>query len=161
DGAPGLAGGAGRARRDHRLQDRRARGRHREGPSARSRARRRALARSRDVPLGKTILPRARSGQGALATRTRGSFDARGFLLDVRAELLLDENSQGQRALSVDLGPRISALGSRSPRDGFELRDPRAELRDLTTEPRPDDEPALVLLSLPPLRRAGHLLALG
>ena len=76
-----------------RLQNRRARRRPRQGSPGRAGARRRAVARALRFPLGGPVQPLARSRHRALIPRrdaAEGSAQARAFLLDVRAEILLD-----------------------------------------------------------------------
>ena len=57
--------------RHHGLQDRRARGRSRQGPSGRADPRQRAVEGALRVPLGGPVQPRPRSGQGAASSTTR------------------------------------------------------------------------------------------
>ena len=91
--------------RRHRLQDRRARRRPRQGPSGGAAARRRALARALRVPLGGPVQPLARSRHRARVPRrdaAEGGAQGRAFLLDVRAEVLLDEDHAGRARLRGD-----------------------------------------------------------
>ncbi len=57
--------------RRHHLQDRRACGGPREGPSRRATARRCAVTRALRIPLGRSVQPRARSRHARAATTTR------------------------------------------------------------------------------------------
>ena len=95
----GPAEQGGRQGRHHRLQDRRPRGRPRQGPSRRADARQRALEGALRVPLGGPVQPRPRSRQGARVPRrdaAAGRRQARALLLDVRPALLLDEDHAGR-----------------------------------------------------------------
>ena len=77
----------------HRLQDRRARRRPREGPPARAGVGRCAVEGAIRVPLGGSVQPRARSGDRARVSRRNAAgrrCEGRALLLDVRAEVLLD-----------------------------------------------------------------------
>ena len=88
--------------RHHRLQDRRARRRSRQGPPGRADPRQRAVEGALRVPLGRPVQPRPRSGQGARVPRrdaAAGRRQARALLLDVRAALLLDEDHAGRARL--------------------------------------------------------------
>ena len=81
-------------RRDH-LQDRGARLRPRQGPPGGAAARRRAVARALRLPLERPVQPRARSRHRARLPRrdaAQGGAQGRALLLDVRAEVLLDED---------------------------------------------------------------------
>ena len=91
-------------RRDH-LQDRGACGRPRQGPPGGATARRRALARALRLPLGGPVQPRARSRHREELPRrdaAEGSAQGGAFLLDVRAEILLDEDHAGCARLRGD-----------------------------------------------------------
>ena len=84
--------------RRHHLQDRGARRRPRQGPPGGAIARRRADTRALRLPLGGPVQPRARSRHRARISRrdaAQGSAQGRAFLLDVRAEVLLDEDHAG------------------------------------------------------------------
>ena len=75
-----------------RLQDRRARRRPRQGAPCSGRARRCAVTRALRVPLAGSVQPVARPRHGAQLPRrdaAKGGAQARPFLLDVRAEILL------------------------------------------------------------------------
>ena len=77
----------------YRLQDRGARRRPRQGAPGSGRPRRCAVKGALRVPLGGSVQPLARSRHGALLPRrdaAQGGAQARAFLLDVRAEILLD-----------------------------------------------------------------------
>ena len=79
-------------RRD-RLQDRRARRRSRQGPSARAGVGRRAVEGAVRVPLGGSVQPGARSGHRARLPRRDAAGrrrQGRALLLDVRPEVLHD-----------------------------------------------------------------------
>ena len=102
EGTPGPAQQAGRARRHHRLQDRRARRRPGQGPSRRAGARQRLVQGALRVPLGGPVQPRPRSGDGARIPRrnpAQGRAQGRAFLLDVRPAFLLDEDHPGRARL--------------------------------------------------------------
>src|SRR4029077_18010672 len=92
-GAPGAARPQGRQGRRHRLQDRGARSRSREGPSPRTGARRRVVEGAVRVSLARSIRAvtgsrhRARIPRRDTSRRTRPDGT---LLLDVRAEVLLD-----------------------------------------------------------------------
>ncbi len=80
--------------RDH-LQDRRPRRRPRQGPPRRPGPRQRALEGALRVPLGGPVQPLARPRAGARLPRrdaARRGREGRPLLLDVRPELLLDED---------------------------------------------------------------------
>ncbi len=101
-GAPGSAQSQGREGRRDRLQDRRPRGRHRQGSSGRPRLGRRALAGAVRVSLGGSVQPLARPRDGARVPRrdpAGGGREDRALLLDVRAALLLDEDHAGRPRL--------------------------------------------------------------
>ncbi len=88
--------------RHHGVQDRRTRGRSRQGPSGRADARQRAVQGALRVSLGGPVQSRPRSRQGARVPRRNAAAarrQARAFLLDVRAALLLDENHPGRARL--------------------------------------------------------------
>ena len=99
------AEGASRAARPRRRQDRRhhlshrrPRRRSRQGPSGGANSRRRGFARALRLPLAGPIQPVARSRHGAKIPRrdlAQGQPQGRAFLLDVRAEVLLDEDHAG------------------------------------------------------------------
>ena len=106
-----------------RLQDRRARRRPRQGPSGRGRARRRAVARALRLPLGGSVQPLARSGHGADLPRrdaAEGGAQARAFLLDVRAEILLDGDHAAGARPRGQARREGDALKQRSDRAGKE-----------------------------------------
>ena len=85
EGTPGPAQQAGRARRHHGLQDRRARRRPRQGPSRRAGARQRAVARRASSSAGRTSStsasirrrPRSSTTRPCPRTRTRSRTSAR------------------------------------------------------------------------------------
>lgn len=82
--------------RDH-VQDRGARGGRGQGASRGAGLGRRAVRRPLRVPLGGPVQPRPRPGHGALLPRRDAAGRARedgALLLDVRAEVLLDEDQQ-------------------------------------------------------------------
>ncbi len=92
--------------RRHHLQDRRACRRPRQGPPGGATARRCALARALRLPLGGPVQPRARSRHRARIPRrdaAQGGAQGRAFLLDVRAEVLLDEDHAGRAGLCGDV----------------------------------------------------------
>ena len=101
-GASGPARPRRRQDRRHHLQDRRARRRSRQGPPGRARARRRPVAGPVRVPLARPVQPVARPRDGREVPRPdpagRGR-QARAFLLDVRAEILLDADLAGNPRL--------------------------------------------------------------
>ena len=70
-GAPGPAGQGRREGRHHHVQDRRPRGRPRQGPPGRADPRQRAVEGALRVPLGGPVQPRPRSRQGASSSTTR------------------------------------------------------------------------------------------
>ena len=110
EGASRPAGPQRRQGRRHRLQDRRARRRPRQGPSRRAIARRRAVARALRLPLEGPVQPLARSRHRAQIPRrdaAQGRAQSGAFLLDVRPEILLDED-HGRRA-----GIRVGAVRQR------------------------------------------------
>ena len=91
--------------RRHRLQDRRPRRRSRQGPSGGAVARRRACPRAFRFPLEGPVQPVARSRHRAQIPRrdaAQGSAQSGAFLLDVRAEILLDEDHPGRARLRRD-----------------------------------------------------------
>ncbi len=91
--------------RRHHLQDRRPRQRSRQGPPRRATARRRALPRAVRLPLDRPVQPRPRSGNRKKLPRrnaAEGSPQGRALLLDVRAEVLLDEDHAGRAGLRGD-----------------------------------------------------------
>ena len=88
-----------------RVQDRGACRRSRQGPSGGAIARRCALPRALRIPLGRSVQPVARSGHRAQLPRrdaAQGSAQGGAFLLDVRAEILLDEDHPGRARLCRD-----------------------------------------------------------
>ena len=100
EGASRPAGPQRRQGRRHRLQDRGARRRPRQGPSGGAIARRRAVPRPLRLPLEGPVQPLARSRHRAQIPRrdaAQGRAQSGAFLLDVRAEILLDED-HGRRA---------------------------------------------------------------
>ena len=91
--------------RRHHLQDRGACLRSRQGPPGRATARRRAVTRALRLPLGGPVQPRPRSGNRAQLPRrdaAEGRPQGRAFLLDVRPEILLDEDHAGRAGLRGD-----------------------------------------------------------
>ena len=104
----------GRQGRRHRLQDRRPRRRPRQGPPGRAGARRRAVARRASSSAGRTSSTcRSTRRRRATSTTRRCRADAaktRALLLDVRAEVLLDEDHPGRARL------RRPRRGSRAER---------------------------------------------
>ena len=91
--------------RRHHLQDRGACGRPGQGPSGGATARRRAVARALRLPLAGPVQPRPRSGnRGGLSRRDAAEGRAQGgaLLLDVRPEVLLDEDHAGRARLRGD-----------------------------------------------------------
>ncbi len=113
--------------RRHHLQDRRACERSRQGPSRRAAARRCAVARALRLPLAGPVQPRPRSGnRGGLSRRdaAQGRAQGRAFLLDVRAEILLDENHAGRARLRGDAGrQREGGIGARRQGDAGRRHD--------------------------------------
>ena len=109
-GAPGAARPGRRQGRGHRLQDRRPRRRSGQGAPGRAGARRRPVARRASSSAGRTSStcrsirsPRAKYHDETLpadAAKTRP------LLLDVRAELLLDEDHPGRAGLRRQQGGR-------------------------------------------------------
>ena len=102
----GLPGPERRQGRRHRLQDRRPRRRFGERPPGGAIARRRALPRPLRVPLDRPIQPLARPRHRARLPRrdaAQGSAQGGAFLLDVRAEILLDEDHPGCAGLCGDV----------------------------------------------------------
>ncbi len=74
---------------------RRARGRYREGAQGRAALGRRALEGALRIPLGRSVQPRTRSGDGTRLPRrdaARAGREGRALLLDVRSAFLLDED---------------------------------------------------------------------
>ncbi len=134
----------------HRLQDRGARGRPRQGPSDGARARRRAVARALRVPLARPVQPLARSRDGGALPRPdlagRGR-EARAFLLDVRAEILLDEDLAGGARVRREGHGREEPRPS-SPKAARSTRCSRARRRRPSREQR----------RLPPLSRPADRL---
>ena len=108
-----------RERRRHRLQDRGACRRPRQGPPGGATARRRAMPRALRVPLDGPVQPLPRSRHRALLSRrdaAQGGAQGGAFLLDVRAEILLDEDHPGRPRLRGDLERSGEARGrGRSP----------------------------------------------
>ena len=95
EGAPRPARPQRRQDRRHHLQDRRPRRRSRQGPPRRTGAGRRHLAGAVRVPLARPVQPRARHRHRARVPRrdaAQGGAQDRALLLDVRAEILLDED---------------------------------------------------------------------
>ena len=93
--------------RRHHLQDRGARRRPRQGPPGGATARRRAVARALRLPLAGPVQPRPRSRHRARVPRrdaAQGGAQGRAFLLDVRAEVLLDEDHAGCAGLCGEPG---------------------------------------------------------
>ena len=91
--------------RRHRLQDRGARLRPRQGPPGRAAARRRAVAGALRLPLGRPVQPLARPRHRALLPRrdaAQGRPQGGAFLLHVRAEILLHEDHPGRARLRRD-----------------------------------------------------------
>jgi phosphomethylpyrimidine synthase len=125
-GASGPARPRRREGRRDRLQNSGARGRPRQGPSGRGRARQCAVKGALRVPLGGPVQPLARSRDGAELPRrdaAQGGAQARPFLLDVRAEILLD----GDHATGARL--RRQAGGERARHGGDERQVPRGRRR--------------------------------
>ncbi len=92
--------------RRHHLQDLGARLRPRQGPPGGAASRRCALTRALRLPLGGSVQPRARSRHRARIPRrdlAQGRAQGRAFLLDVRAEVLLDEDHAGCAGLRGDV----------------------------------------------------------
>ena len=119
--------------RDH-LPDRGARGRSGEGPSEREAARRCDQPRAVRVPLAGSVQPVARSRHGAQLPRrdaAEGGAQGRAFLLDVRAEVLLDEDHAGPArrggadggAGAEEQGVRREGQGNLPARGGIELQE--------------------------------------
>ena len=76
-----------------------------QGPPGRATARRRAVPRPLRLPLGGPVQPRPRSRNRAALPRrdaAEGSPQGRAFLLDVRPEILLDEDHPGRARLCGD-----------------------------------------------------------
>ena len=93
---------ARRSRGDHHLQDRGPRRGPRQGPPGGPDPGQRALEGPLRVPLGGPVQPRARSGAGARVPRrdpAQGVGQGGPLLLDVRAEVLLDEDHPGRARL--------------------------------------------------------------
>ena len=106
EGAPRAPGPERRQGRRHRLQDRRPRRGFGEGPPGGAIARRRALPRPLRIPLGRSVQPLARPRHRARLPRrdaAQGSAQGGAFLLDVRAEILLDEDHPGCEGLCGDV----------------------------------------------------------
>ena len=81
--------------RRHHLQDFRPRRRRRQGPPGRADARRRAVTRALRLPLAGPVQPRPRPRHRAQLPRrdaAQGGPQGRALLLDVRPEILLDED---------------------------------------------------------------------
>ncbi len=105
EGASRAAQPRRRQGRRHHLQDRGARRRSRQGPPGGATARRRAVTRPLRLPLGGPVQPRARSRNRAQLPRrnaAEGSAQGGAFLLDVRPEVLLDEDHAGRARLCGD-----------------------------------------------------------
>ncbi len=105
EGASRPAGQKRRQGRCHRLQDRGACRRSRQGPSGGATARRRAVTRALRLPLGRPVPPLARSRHRAQIPRrdaAQGRTQSGAFLLHVRAEILLDEDHAGCARLCGD-----------------------------------------------------------
>ena len=120
EGAPRPPRSRGRQDRRHRLSHRGACGRSRQGPSGRAHSRRRAFARAFRLPLGGPVQPLARSGHRAQVPRrdaAEGQPQGRAFLLDVRAEILLDADHPGFAEGSRGDG-RYGREVARVPREG-------------------------------------------
>jgi hypothetical protein len=112
--------------RRHHLQDRGARRRSRQGPSGGAAARRRAEPRALRLPLGGSVQPRPRSRHRARLSRrdaAEGRAQGRALLLDVRPEVLLDEDHAGRARLRRDAERQRpkqlfrAALGNPAPPD--------------------------------------------
>ncbi len=118
----GLARPRRRQGRRHHLQDRGARRRSRQGPSRRAKPRQRGVAGAVRFPLEGPVQPLARSRDGGEVPRpdpAGGRRQARAFLLDVRTQILLDENLAG--------GPRLRAVAAwRRSRRNFSTRAARS-----------------------------------
>ena len=98
--------------RRYRVQDRGACRRSRQGPSGGAIARRCALPRAVRIPLGRSVQLVARSRHRAQLPRrnpAQGSAQSGAFLLDVRAEILLDEDHPGRARLCG--GPQRQGAG--------------------------------------------------
>ena len=98
----GLARPRRRQGRRHCLQDRRACLGSGQGPSGGADPRRRALARAFRFPLDRPVQPFARSRHRARVPRrdvAEGRAQGCAFLLDVRTEILLDEDHPGRAGL--------------------------------------------------------------
>ena len=98
EGAPRPARPRRRQDRRHHLPHRRPRRRSRQGPPGGAHPRRRGQPRALRLPLGGSVQPVARSRHGAQIPRrdpAQGQPQGRAFLLDVRAEVLLDEDHPG------------------------------------------------------------------
>ena len=119
-GAPRPARPGRREGRGDRVQDRGARRRPGQGPPGRAGLGRRAVRRAVRVPLGRPVRPRARPGHGARVPRRDAPGRARedgALLLDVRAEVLLDEDQPGhpREGARGDVGGVYRAEAARSP----------------------------------------------
>ena len=128
EGTPGPAEPRRCEGRRHRVQDRGARGRPRQGPSARAGLGRRAVEGAVRVPVEGPVQPRARPGDGARVPRRDAAGRGRqggALLLDVRAEVLLD----GDHAAGAGLRRRAGARGRRTHRARACRRRPRTSGR--------------------------------
>ena len=101
-----------------------------KGHPGSGRARRRAVEGALRVPLGGPVQPLARSRHGALLPRrdaAQGGAQARPFLLDVRAEILLDGDHPAGARLRRQARREGDALKQRSGRAGKETGHGRDE----------------------------------
>jgi phosphomethylpyrimidine synthase len=120
--AEGASGAAEPRRRQdgrHHLQDRRPRGRPRQGPPGRRAPRRRPLPRPLRLPLGGPVQPLARPRHGPRfhdETLPEGRAQGRAFLLHVRPKVLLDEDHAGSARRGAGDGRE------RAPRAGGDER---------------------------------------
>ena len=114
----------------HRLQDRGPRRRPGQGPPGGPGPRRRAQQGAVRVPLGRPVQPVARPRQGARVPRrdpAGAGGQGRPLLLDVRAQVLLDEDHPGPPGLRRGAGPRGRAGGpGRHGREGGRVRPGRS-----------------------------------
>ena len=121
--------------------------RSRQGPPRRPTARRRAVTRAFRFPLGRPVQPRPRSGNRAQLPRrnpAQGRPQGRAFLLDVRPEILLDENHPGRARLRRDAErPRQARGGGRQRRHVDVRRDRGREWRRHVREVQGDGRAGL------------------
>ncbi|MNM95420.1 hypothetical protein D3C81_1078630 [compost metagenome] len=98
EGAPGPAEQGRRQDRHHHLQDRRACRRPCQGPPGRANSRQCVVQGALRVPLGRPVQPGPGPGHCPCLPRrdpAEGIGQGRALLLDVRAEVLLDEDHPG------------------------------------------------------------------